>query len=78
VTDYVTLLAKDAFVWAIIPKFFNGVTDYKTRNVAKDIPSEDLITGYYAFGANELSIYRALNKIVKHLVKNYGLKLPKA
>ena len=59
-------------------KFYNGVSEYKTRNVLKDIPSEDLITGYYAFGANELSIYRALHKVVTHLVKNYGLKLPKA
>jgi len=56
--------------------FNNGVSNYKTRNVFKDIPSEDLITGYYACGANDISIYRALNKVLRHLVENYGLKLP--
>lgn len=58
-------------------KFFNGKEETKKRSVTKDIPSEELITGYYPFGANELSIYRALHKVLKHLEKNYGLKLPK-
>ncbi len=51
--------------------------EYKTWRVDFDTPSEELITGYYAFGANELSIFRALHKILKHLEKNYGFKLPK-
>jgi len=58
-------------------KFFNGKEETKKWNITKDIPSEELITGYYPFGANELSIYRALHKVLKHLEKNYGLKLPK-
>lgn len=58
-------------------KFRNTETEYKEWNVATDIPSEDLITGYYAFGANELNIYRALHKILRYLEKEYGLKLPK-
>ncbi|MCU7873574.1 MAG: hypothetical protein KZQ91_12605 [Candidatus Thiodiazotropha sp. (ex Lucinoma borealis)] len=58
-------------------KFWNGETDHKEWNVTKDIPSEELITGYYPFGANELNIYRALHKALKYLEKNYGLKLPK-
>lgn len=59
-------------------KFFDGQDKIKRRNVTEDIPSEELITGYYAFGANELSIYRALNKVLKHLEREHGLKLPKA
>lgn len=58
-------------------KFFDGNEEHKRWNVTKDIPSEDLITGYYPFGANELSIYRALHKVLKHLEKNYGFQLPK-
>lgn len=58
-------------------KFFNGKEETKKWNVTKDIPSEELITGYYPFGANELSIYRALHKVLKHLERNYGFKLPK-
>lgn len=58
-------------------KFFNGKEETKRWNVKTDIPSEELITGYYPFGANELSIFRALHKALKHLEKNYGLKLPK-
>ena len=49
---------------------------YKTRSVNDTIPSEDLITGYYAFGANELGIYRALYKVLQHLEENHGLILP--
>jgi len=58
-------------------KFFNGKEENKKENVTKDISSEELITGYYPFGANELGIYRALHKVLKHLEKNYGFKLPK-
>jgi hypothetical protein len=58
-------------------KFFDGKEEHKKWNVTKDIPSEELITGYYPFGANELNIYRALHKVLKHLEKNYGFKLPK-
>ncbi|USF86383.1 hypothetical protein [Candidatus Endoriftia persephonae] len=58
-------------------KFFDGKKEHKKWNVTKDIPSEELITGYYPFGANELNIYRALHKVLKHLEKNYGFKLPK-
>lgn len=59
-------------------KFSNGRNEYKKWKVTNDIPSEDLITGYYAFGANELGIYRALYKVLKHLEKNFQFKLPNA
>lgn len=58
-------------------KFFDGENEYKRRTVPKDIPAEQLITGYYPFGANELNIYRALHKVLKYLEAEHGLKLPK-
>ena len=56
-------------------KFYTGSGESKKWSVPPDIPSEELITGYYAFGANELNIYRALYKIVSHLQGEYGLKV---
>ena len=56
-------------------KYYSDKSEKKTWNVPADIPSEDLITGHYAFGANELSIYRALYKVVSHLRAEYGLKV---
>lgn len=43
-----------------------------------DIAAEVLINGHYKVGANELSIYRALVKIIDMLETEYGFKLPKA
>lgn len=56
-------------------KFYAGSEERKRRTVSPDIPSEELITGYYAFGANELNIYRALFKVVSHLREKYDLKV---
>ncbi len=56
-------------------KFYTDSGEIKKRIVSPDIPSEELITGYYAFGANELNIYRALFKVVSHLRDKYGLKV---
>ncbi len=56
-------------------KFYTGSGESKKWTVSPDIPSEELITGYYAFGANELNIYRALFKVVSHLRERYGLNV---
>lgn len=56
-------------------KFYTGSGESKKWTVSSDVPSEELITGYYAFGANELNIYRALFKVVSHLRAKYGLKV---
>jgi hypothetical protein len=39
------------------------------------IPAEVAITGYYAFGANQLLIIRALDMIVEYLEQHHSLKL---
>lgn len=59
-------------------RFYKDEGEYKMWKVDESIPSEELITGYYAFGANELNIFRALHKILKYLEENYGLELPKS
>ena len=52
----------------------NGATE-KRRARFDDLQAEELVTGHYRFGANELSIYRALVKIIDMLEADYGLKV---
>lgn len=47
------------------------------RHRFDDLQPEELVTGHYRFGANELSIYRALAKIIDMLEADYGLKVPR-
>lgn len=39
------------------------------------ISPEQLSTGYYAFGANRLSIIAALDEVLRYLEQNHGLNL---
>jgi hypothetical protein len=50
----------------------------KTKHLDPALPAETVITGMYRLGANELSIVRALDLVVSHLERNYGLDLGKA
>jgi len=50
----------------------------KRKARVDDLQPEALITGHYKFGANELSIYRALVRIVDMLESDYGLKVARA
>ena len=45
----------------------------KRKYVPDEVPFEELQTGYYAFGANELHIFRALSKVLQYLEANHGL-----
>lgn len=45
------------------------------RVVGSDISMEDLMTGRYAFGANQLHIMRALDEIIDMLQNDYGMKM---
>ncbi|WP_127754357.1 hypothetical protein [Devosia sp. 1566] len=49
----------------------------KRRTSMDGLQPEELITGHYRFGANELSIYRALVKIIEMLEAEYDLKVPR-
>ncbi len=48
----------------------------KRKALVNDLKPEELITGHYKFGANELSIHRALVRIVEMLQSDYGLNIP--
>ncbi|MEH3038555.1 MAG: hypothetical protein PGN21_00585 [Sphingomonas paucimobilis] len=48
----------------------------KRKARVDDLQPEALITGHYKFGANELSIHRALIRIIDMLQADYGLTLP--
>lgn len=50
----------------------------KVREMAipASVPNEALLSGYYAFGANQLDVMAALDMILKHLEQNYGLVIP--
>lgn len=56
-------------------KFYTENGETKRWTVSPNTPSEELITGHYSFGANELNIYRALFKVVMHLKEKYELKI---
>lgn len=47
----------------------------KIRNKAYEAHYDDLMSGFYAFGANRLSIIEALDKVLTHLETNHNLKL---
>lgn len=47
----------------------------KRRTSGSDLSPEILINGYYAFGANELHIAKALDEVLKYLEREHGLKL---
>lgn len=55
-------------------KFLDGDNIVKRWSV-DDIPPEILITGHYQFGSNELSVFRALAKIVDMIEQDYGVRL---
>lgn len=58
--------------------FLCGDEKVKRRGRSDDLKPEELLTGAYKFGANELSIFRALVKIVDMLESDYNLKVPRA
>lgn len=57
--------------------FLRNGENVRRRAGFGEFQPEELITGHYLFGANELSIYRALIKIIDMLEADYGLKVPR-
>lgn len=47
----------------------------KRRWIDTTLPTSVAMTGYYAFGANELHIMRGLEKVLKYLESQHGLKI---
>jgi hypothetical protein len=61
------------------PITFNNEDGSKIKKRYPDfsLPSNIIKTGYYAFGANKLSIIRALDSVIEHLETEYGLDIGK-
>lgn len=53
--------------------FIKDGKEFKRHAVLNEFPDDVMMTGRYKFGANELSIFRALLKIVQMLRDEYGL-----
>jgi hypothetical protein len=47
----------------------------KRKNVDTSVPAQVAVTGHYAFGANQLQIICALDKVVSYLEQNHHLRL---
>src|SRR5665213_1594902 len=53
-----------------------GKKDKRRTVTAQAVPPPDIaMTGYYQVGVNELSIMRALKKVVEHLERKHNLKI---
>lgn len=52
----------------------NGIKE-KSKYPSSNIESSKLITGYYAFGANQLQIMRALDHVLNLLEDEFNLKI---
>ncbi|MGO7820476.1 hypothetical protein ACC684_24810 [Rhizobium ruizarguesonis] len=48
---------------------------YSYKTVSMGVPPELLARCYYAFGANQLHIMAALEKVLRHLEHHHGLKI---
>ena len=48
---------------------------YSEANVPNDIPLASAMSGYYAFGANQLQIVSALNRVLGHLEQNHNFQM---
>ena len=43
--------------------------------VPDDVPDESIRSGYYSFGANQLDVMAALEKMLRYLEKHHGLAI---
>ncbi|MDE4916307.1 hypothetical protein [Cupriavidus metallidurans] len=67
-----------AFRYPLSVRSPNGeVTKVKSHSVPDSIPSDDLLSGYYAFGANQLDVMGGLDEILRYLERHHGLIIKK-
>jgi hypothetical protein len=59
------------------PLTFRAKDGTKTKireiSIPASVPTDTLLSGYYAFGANQLDVMASLNRILDHLESHYGL-----
>lgn len=67
-----------AFRYPLSVRSPNGeVAKVKSHSVPGSVPSSDLLSGYYAFGANQLDIMTGLDDILQYLERHHGLIIKK-
>jgi hypothetical protein len=54
-----------------------AVTKIRDAHVPSATSTEDLLRGYYAFGANRLDVVAGLDKILTFLEQQHGLVIPR-
>jgi hypothetical protein len=47
----------------------------QTREVTRKVSDARLLRGRYRFGANELRVFHALDRVLSHLEEKYGLRI---
>jgi hypothetical protein len=50
-----------------------STTKVRDVSIPASVPNNVLLSGYYAFGANQLDVMAGLNRILEHLERHYGL-----
>src|SRR5215475_2409252 len=55
--------------------FGQGKQRRATARIGPEITDEDLFKGRYVFGANELYVFRALERVVRHFEETYRLRV---
>lgn len=50
-----------------------ATTKIRETSVPASVPNDDLLSGYYAFGANQLDVMASLDRIVDYLERHHGL-----
>lgn len=55
-----------------------STTKVRDSSVPAAIPSDTLLSGYYAFGANQLDVMASLNRILQYLERHHGLVIEPA
>ena len=56
--------------------YLRGGSEEKRRSSGDDLTPEELLTGHYRFGANQVGVMRALMRMIEMLRDEYGLALP--
>lgn len=63
-----------SFRYPLMIRLIDGVKQkIRVSSIPESVSDEELRSGYYAFGANQLDAITALDRILNYLEKNHGL-----
>lgn len=65
-----------SFRYPLMVRLEDGIEQkIHASSIPDSVPDNALRSGYYAFGANQLDVMSALDRMLTYLEKNHGLKL---